>query len=234
MTPKPHPSSTETRAAMAAALAAATGGDFTRLDAIVGALGHPDDEIRLEAARLCERIGCSAAIGPLSRMAVTDQASDNRNQAICALLAIGRPAGVPALIAALGAADAARRDDARWALYRLLGKAVVPLLADEADDLDAKERERVEAFWRGNQTRFDAGRCYAFGLPASPERWIDELRADRSGVADAAWAALSDWTGEDFGHKPRAKVLARWQAWWDANRDRYEPGRRCFQGRPVP
>src|SRR5262245_25895757 len=113
------------------ALALAETGDFAGLDTIVDALASDNAEVQIKAAYYCERIGFSAAIEPLSRMAVGDQVSDNRNQAIYALAAIGRPAVVPVLIAALDDADTERRQDARTALYRVVGKGVLPFLADE-------------------------------------------------------------------------------------------------------
>jgi hypothetical protein len=227
-------STAEVRAALQTALAAAMAGELRHLGSIVAALDHADDEVRLSAARLCERIGPSAAIAPLSRMAVSDRVSDNRNQAICALLGIGRPAGVPALIDALGDPEGARRDDARWALVRLLGKDLAHLLADEIDPPDPQERVRVTAWWREHAAGFDPTLCHAFGAPASPLLFIDELRASRSAAPDAALAMLTEWTGEDFGHGPRARVLAKWQRWWQSHAAAYPPGRRMFRGVPVP
>lgn len=227
-------SAEQAHAALATALAAAHGGEFRHLDAIVAALTHADVDVRLQAARLCERIGPSAAVAPLSRMATADPSSDVRNQALCALVGVGRIGGVPALIEALGDREAARRDDARWALVRVLGKGVAPWLADEIDPPDPQERTRVLAHWHAIAAGFDANTCYALGAPASPLSFIEELRTTPSGPVDAALGMLTEWTGEDFGHGPRARVLAKWRTWWDSHAAGYTAGRRYFRGAAVP
>src|SRR4051812_48791985 len=113
--------------ALQAAVANAQRGDFTGINSIVRALTQDDREIRLEAAYCCKRIGSSAALEPLFRMARADHASENRAQAIYALGGIGRPATVPALIQALNDPDDECRQAARTVLYRMLGPDVLPL-----------------------------------------------------------------------------------------------------------
>ena len=218
------------------ALALARTGDFSGLDVLVAALASDDAEVRIKAAYYCERIGFPAAIGPLSRMAAEDSESHNRNQAIYALVGVGRPAVVPALVAALNDPDGERREDARTALYRLLGRDVLPLLSDEewGDGRDPDEAERVAEWWRKAEANFDPGLVYYMGEPASPGLFIEQLKQTQTSLPDALLNPLSDWTGEDFGQQPLPKVISRWEKWWGANREKYVPGRRYFYGHPVP
>jgi hypothetical protein len=221
------------RRRLAAAMALAEAGDFGGLGVIVECLGHDDDGVRVKAARCCERIGFAAAIEALAAMAAADPVSPNRNQAIYALAAIGRPAAAPPLVEALADPDPERRDDARTALYRVVGEIVAPLLSDEIDE-DPQERSRVTEWWQGYAPRLDADRVYALGELASPGVFIDQLKASK-GRHPSAWLdALANWTGQDFGEGPLSKVTAQWLKWWKANADRYEPGRRYFFGHRVP
>jgi HEAT repeats len=219
-----------------AALMLAQAGDFSGIDTIVSALANEDGEVRIKAAFYCQRIGCAAAIAPLTRMATSDSLSDNRNQAIYALVGIGRPAGVPAIIAALDDAEPERRDDARTALYRLFGKPVLPVLTDEVDEggRDEEERAGVAAWWQAQSARFDPELVYFMGKPASPGVFIHELKTTKTLLPDAILGALGDWTGQDFGQAPRSKVTAKWEKWWAADRSHYEAGRRYYYGHRVP
>lgn len=217
------------------ALQLAQTGDFSGIDTIVRALAHDDGEVRIEAAFCCQQIGCSAAISPLTRMAISDPLSGNRNQAIYALAAIGRPAVVPAIITALNDEDPERRDDARTALARLFGRGVLPRLADEFDDGDRdEERDRVAEWWRVQSGRFDPELVYFMGKPASPGSFIRELMTTKTSLPDAYLSALRDWTGQDFGQAPLSKVVTRWKTWWTRNRRHYEAGRRYYYGHRVP
>ena len=225
------------RLQLEAALNAAKTGDFSGLDAIVAAVAHEDGEVRIKAAYCCERIGFAAATDPLSRMAAGDPVSDNRNQAIYALASIGRPAVVPPLIACLSDDDPARRDDARTALYRVLGEDALRQLADEDDEgaRDDGETARVTAWWDAQSARFDPARVYAFGQLAGPAVFIALLEAAAAALPDAYLDALSDWTGQDFGQTPPlSKVITKWSKWWAANSASFEPGRRYFYSHPVP
>ncbi len=217
-----------------AALAQAEQGDFSELAFIVDALTHADASVRLRAAYVCQRIGSASAVAPLSKMATSDPASENRNQAICALATIGALDAVPALIAALDDEDGERREDARAALYQLLGDAVLRLTADEVDGPDPAERERVADWWQQHEAGFDPALVYAFGEPASPAVFIRRIKSARSMLPDAYLDALRDWTGQDFGQKPLTKTIAKWDAWWEAHAGDYARGRRYFYGRAVP
>lgn len=219
-----------------AALERAKAGDFSGLPAIVGALTHDDDGVRIRAAYCCQRIGPPSAIEPLSRMAAGDPVSDNRNQAMFALAAIGRPAVVEPLMAGLEDEDAERRADARVALYQVLGIAALRVTADEEDEgaRDEEEPRRVADWWHAQAARFDAARVYAYGEPASPGVFIAQLEAAQSSLPDALLDALRDWTGQEFGEAPLARVTAQWSTWWPANTRAFEAGRRYFYGHPVP
>lgn len=219
-----------------AALALAQAGDFVGLDTIVDALASDDAEVRIKAAYCCERIGFSAAIEPLSHMVTDDPVSDNRNQAIFALVGIGRPVVVPALIAALDDDDDERREDARVALYRVIGKDVLRLLADEdgGGAREPTESDWVAAWWQTQSARFDPALVYAMGELASPGVFIHQLKATRTALPDAILNALHDWTGNNFGQSPLPKVIAKWEKWWAKNSANYEAGRRYFYGHRVP
>lgn len=215
------------------ALAAAQDGDFSGVTTIVAALTHADAGVRLRAAYCGQRIGPAAAVDPLSEMARRDPESDNRNQATYGLAGVGLPAAVAALIDVLADEDDSRRDDARTALYRVVGRRVLAQLAD-GDVRDERERDRVAEWWRTQSSRFDPARVYAMGEPASPATFIRELKASRTNLPDAYLNSLRDWTGQDFGQSPRSTVVKQWEKWWAAHRGGYEPGRRYFYGHLVP
>jgi hypothetical protein len=224
------------KARLDAALALAEAGDFSGLQTIVAALASDNHEVRLKAAYLCEQIGFSTAIEPLSRMALNDRQSENRKQAIFALAAIGRPAVVAPLISALDDTRVERRQDARLAQYMVLGRDVLRQLSDEDGGVerDPEEVARISEWWERESGRCDPALVYAMGEPASPGVFIRQLRAADSELPDLYLGALHDWTGEDFGEAPLQRVDARWAKWWAANEARYEPGRRYFHGHRVP
>jgi hypothetical protein len=223
-------------AAVGDAIARAQTGDFSGWVAVQEALASPIVELRTEAAGVCERIGFSAAVEPLSRMATSDPDTDARNQAIYALVAVGRTAAVPPLIAVLDDPDYERRQDSRTALYRVLGRDVFSVLADEdgGPDPDSEESGRVTKWWQSRKNRYQADRVYAFGELASPAVFIEEIKKVPVPLPDAHLNALRDWTGQDFGQTPLRKVIHKWEKWWAEHRDRYEPGRRYFYGHSVP
>jgi hypothetical protein len=201
-------------------------------------LRSENDDVRIRAAWLSGRTGSHQAMEAVADMARHDPVSANRNQAIFALVGIGRPAVVPVLAEALGDPDRERRNDARAALYRPLGRGVTRLLADEDehDHADPQEPARVMDWWHEQSGRFDPERVYFMAEPASPGAFIGPLEARRHDVVpDAILNALSDWTGQDFGRRlPLSGAIRKWQSWWSANRDYYEAGRRYFHGYPVP
>jgi hypothetical protein len=215
--------------------AQAKSGDFSGVSTILGGLSDGNQDVRLRSAYVAGRIGLPQAIEPLSVMALRDRVSDNRNQAIFALVAIGRPAAVPTLIGALHDEEVERRMDARIGLYRMLGPDVfAPLVEEDADEgPDQAEIDRVTAWWDARAAQFDAGKVYAFGVLATPEVFILQASA-ATATPDAYFHALTDWTGQDFGERPATAVLRKWMAWWSAHEREYEPGRRYFFGRLVP
>jgi hypothetical protein len=124
----------------------------------------------------------------------------------------------------------------RAALYQLVGKDVLPLLSDEesGDERDYDESERVAEWWRKTAGNFDSDRVYSMGEPASLGVFIEQLKRTQSSLPDAILNRLSDWMGQDFGQEPLPEVILKWEKWWDANQDKYIPGRRYFYGHPVP
>ncbi len=216
----------------------AESGDFSGLPVLIEGLRSENHDVRIRAAWLSGRIGSRQATEAVADMARNDPVSANRNQAIFALAGIGRPAVVPVLAEALSDPDRDRRNDARTALYRLLGRGVTRLLADEdgQDHADPEEPGRVMDWWREQSGQFDPERVYFMAEPASPGVFIGQLEARRHDVVpDAILNALNDWTGQDFGRRlPLPGVIRKWQSWWSANHEHYEAGRRYFHGYPVP
>ena len=213
-------------------------GDFSGLPVLIAGLGSANEDVRLRAAWLNGRVGSPQAMAGVADLARHDPVSAIRNQAMFALVGIGRPAVVPVLAAALGDPDPGRRDDARTALYRLLGHSVIRLLADEdeQDQADPREPARVMAWWGARSGQFDPELVYFRAEPASPGVFIGQVEARRhDAVPDAILNALSDWTGQDFGRRlPLSETVGKWQSWWTANREHYAAGRRYFHGYLVP
>lgn len=219
--------------ALQAALAAAEQGNFGGFDVFVRALTNDDWEVRATAAYYLGCIGFSAALGPLCHMAHADTMADNRAEAIYGLEGIGRPAGIPALIDALGDEEDLCRQAARTVLFRLIGPDA-PITGDEGDELDAAEPEGMRQWWAMNSHRFDPGRVYALGRLAGPDVFIECCRTSVISLPDAYLCLLEEWTGQNFGQAPLADVVAKWEKWWRTNAAHYEPGRRYFHGHPVP
>lgn len=212
----------------------AESGDFSGLPVLIDGLRSENDDIRIRAAWLSGRIGSHQATEAVADMVRNDPVSANRNQAIFALVGIGRLGVVPVLAEALGDLDRDRRNDARTALYRLLGRGLTRLLAneDEYDHADPAEPVRVMDWWREQSGKFDHERVYFMAEPASPGVFIGQLEARRHDVVpDAILNALSDWTGQNFGRRlPLQGTVREWRSWWSANREHYAPGRRYFHG----
>jgi len=225
-----------TDAELRQAVERARAGDLGGVPAILEGLGDTDNDVRLRAAYCCQQIGFSTAIESLSRMAVGDTVSDNRSQAIVALAAIGRPAVVPALIAALNDSEVAGRGNARASLYEVLGEEVLTLLADEdfGENEDPEESAKVGAWWKTASARFDPASVYAIGELAHPSVFVRLLKASRGDLPDGVLNNLRNWTGQDFGRRPRLKALRGWERWLAANGGVYRAGRRYFYGREVP
>ena len=218
-----------------AAILQAESGDFGSLGTILSGLEDDDPELRMKAAYACKRIGFHSAIDPLANMASSDYESENRIQAIYALGACGTPAVVPPLIAALSDGDQNCREAARTALFQVLGPKVRSQFSDEEEGgPDPSESTRLSEWWQKNEARLDPGFAYTKGALASPGAFIRELKATKTALPDAIYAALHDWTGQDFGKTPKPKVIAKWDKWWSENRSRFQPGHRYFHGHLIP
>lgn len=220
--------------ALQGVVADAQAGVFSGFDMIIHALLHDDREVRLDAAYCCKRIGFSAALDPLCRMAHSDSASENRAQAIYGLGGIGRPSAIPAIVRALGDEEDECREAARTVLYRMVGADVLPLVGDEGDELDPAEPARVGQWWAAHSQRFDSARVYAMGELAGPHVFIRRIKETATPLPDAYLNLLRDWTGQDFGEAPLPRVIEQWENWWVRNKLSYEPGRRYFFGHRVP
>lgn len=218
-----------------AAVVSAKAGNFGDLRVIVECLKHPDHEVRMEAAYCCEQIGFPGAIDGADEMALHDPASDNRNQAIYALAAIGLPKVIPILVAALNDDDESRWSDAQTALYRILGKQVLPLLPDDRETArDRDQAKRISAWWEERSKRFKSDHVYYMGELASPGSFIQQLKVTNTVLPDAILDPLRDWTGQDFGQQPLSEVVSKWEEWWRQNSGNYVPGRRYYYSHLVP
>jgi hypothetical protein len=226
--------SPDAKTRLTAAFELAKLGEFTGEETILRGLVDDDREVRIKAASYCGQVGFAHAVEPLIRMATSDRESHNRNQAMYALVGVGRIRGVAGLIEALKDEEEERRGDARTSLYRLLGRSVVALLADDFE-LDAAEPVRLAAWWQQKEAAFDPALVYAAGDPTSPGGFIEQLKKmRRNDVPEATLDALECWTDVRFGGMSRKKLIAAWEKWWDAQRERYQTGCRYFYGHRVP
>lgn len=225
-----------------AALTLAKHGDMSGRDVLLDGFQDNQEGARGLAGYYAGRIGALWAIQPLAAMLANDPHSNNRNVAIYALQDIGRAEVIPHLIKALGDEDAERREDARTALFRLLGDQVLPVLANPDDlindvtgevERDAEEVQRVSHWWQSVAGKFQPGTAYRYGFPESPGILIAQMKAQKALPVDELLTRLEDWTGENFGSEPIAEVITRWESWWRENADKYEPGRKYFHGRRV-
>ena len=211
-----------------AAHALAQKGDFDGRTVLLSSLQHLDPEVRLRATVVLQEIGPAWAIDAVGGVALEDERSYVRNQAIFALMDIWRPAVVPWLIGVLDDEDSERREDARVALYEVLGDDV-PVAADIDEE---GEPEQVKSWWRRVSETFDQGCCYYRGNPISLGEWIASLG---NSAAHRSWVLtrLGWWTGKDLGPSSSHDVAERWQRWWKENPTRFKRGRRYFHGFEV-
>jgi HEAT repeat protein len=214
----------------------AESGVFDRLDTIEDGLRGDIPEVRMKAAFAAERIGSPRFVDSLSRMALHDEESPNRNQAIYALGGIATPAVVPVLAAALGDSDGERREDARTVLYRMLGRDVINLFADEDDEVDDSRSEELGVldWWANRSVTVAPHLVYFHGEPASLGRVIEEVERLGPDPAEAFLGMLHDWTGEAIEGDSATEIAAAWRRWVAKHGRHYEVGRRYFHGHPVP
>jgi hypothetical protein len=176
------------------------------------------------------QIGAIWALTPLGTL-LEDNESYIRNEAIFALLGIGRPAVVSWLIKALRDEDEERREDARVALFQLLGNSV-PTSEDFGKE-DEDEAERVMQWWQKESTHFDPALCYYRGKPISLGDWITSLRTGSRAYLEWAAPRLHWWTGVDFGSTLSPEFAERWEQWWQQNNTLSQTGCRYFYGHVV-
>jgi hypothetical protein len=131
--------------------------------------------------------------------------------------------------------DPARRDDARTALYRVVGTEVVALVIYEDDEgcVGSDEVNAIREWWDGARRRFDEREAYFLGDPTNPRRVVEEIEHQGPALPDAYVQMLENWTGEEFGRDSIADVLARIRAFL-ANHEEFEPGQRYFYSHRVP
>jgi hypothetical protein len=220
------------------AVRAAESGDLRQLHVISEGLLSADPDVRIKAAAAAERIGSPGLVEPLADMALHDDQSPNRNQAIYALAGIGTAAVVPVLAEALNDPDPERREDARTALFRVLGGQVLPLFPDvddeEGDTTGSTEASQLLRWWSDHSADFDDQLTYFLGRPASLARIVEEIKRRSPGVPDAYLEMLGDWTGQYFGREPLSEMLANWRRWLADHGGDYEAGRRYFHGHRLP
>lgn len=213
-----------------AAFALAQHGIFEGKDVFLNALSDRQEWARLKAAEMLHQIGPSWAISQLGNL-LNDEESYIRNQAIWALVGVGRPAVVPFLIQALQDPDEERREDGRAALVLLLGKEV-PVVSGLEGETE-EEFTRVYHWWRDRQAYYDEARCYYRGNPISLGQWIRMLDTSPQPTREWITDSLKWWTGLELGSASDPKLALVWEEWWSENSHLYEVGRRYFYGHVV-
>lgn len=205
-------------------------GSLEGRDLFIQSLQNPDPEVRLEAAGLLGQIGPSWAIAPVGEL-LNDPKSYLRNEAIFALMNIGRAGVVPWLIKALADQDDERREDARVALATLLGDEIP--ISSGTDETGEQETGRVAMWWDSAKARFQSDLCYYNGRVSSLSEWIASLKNASPVHFDWVTQRLHWYTGVDFGTDPAETVAAKWALWWRDHSATYEVGCRYFYGHSV-
>lgn len=96
--------------------------------------------------------------------------------------------------------------------------------------LAAAERGRIDLVgdrdWRVRAAAIDA--CRARRDREAVGRLIDQFPRETGRLRWDIFTALGDLTGKDLGLNPKS-----WKAWWDANRETFDPRPRPAQGAPA-
>ncbi|MCD5401319.1 HEAT repeat domain-containing protein, partial [candidate division NPL-UPA2 bacterium] len=173
-----------------------------KVDRLIQELRDEDRGVRLRAAWALGKIG-KPAVEPLIA-ALKDEDSDVRESAATALWKIGDPRAVTPLITALGDEDERVRRNAAEALGRIGDpRAVEPLIAALRDeDSDVRESAALAL----GKTRD----------PRAVKPLIAALRDEDRDVRESAAWALEEITGKYFGED-----VARWQKWWEENKEAF-------------
>jgi hypothetical protein len=234
--------SSEPKARIEAAFELAKLGIFHGVATLMVELGSSSWSVRSSAAHYLGRIGAPRSLPLLAKIAESDPESQTRNVGIYALEGLGRGACISPLIACLDDSDPARREDARTALVRVLGKSVLSVLSDDMElyDEDAGEPgkdvgevSRVRSWFTSVSSQFLPDKVYYMGVFAHPRVFIAQLRENMNTPMDAVLMKLEDWTGESFGSKPIKKVVGQWESWLGKHGGEYQAGQRYFYGYKI-
>lgn len=224
----------EALAAIAEAEGMASRGDFGGVGVFVRSLGSKYWEVE-EAA-----VYALTDIPSKSRQATEElvKVAPFRVEAIGALAAIGTPAVVPQLIALLENEDFQVRENARRALFRVLGDKVANLVDfDEMRGDPGAELAAMRDWWRAHESEFEPDIVYESGEPADLGRLVSVMEQFTQRQALAAAEALASRLAISVGHRfdgaAREELAALWRDWWQRNAFRFEAGKRYYHGHPV-
>ena len=181
-----------------------------RTRALVTELESPDAGVAEAAAHLLGAIRGHSAVDALARAVADPRPAVRAAAARSVVLLDGREAAVPALVAALDAADSRAWTHKLVGLLGRIGdpRAAEALLAVLSPERGARPRTRVLAL---------AGLGAIVHAPAVPALVRSVSDPDRA-VREAAETSLRRITNHDFGKGRRA--ARRWRAWWRRNKDR--------------
>jgi HEAT repeat protein len=210
-----------------AAWSLAQRGDFSGRDVMIEAL----ESEPLTAAEMLGRIGAPWSVDALSTL-LRHPDPGVRNEAILGLARTNRTAAVPALIDALEDPDEERREDARVALVSLVGPRIAQVLASDGASLPGERRAALD-FWRQNAPQFPGDVAIFEGRPLAIGEVLAEAERSSPAVAEALIDLILIWSGAQLSEGTTAERLQELRAWWDANRARFQTGRRYFFGHLV-
>ncbi len=215
---------------------------WSGVDFLLATLNHPNWERRSDAINYLGQIGVFKAIDPIGDLITKDTFDEVRREGIHALQVMGYTEGVSHILKALKDDAFVCREDARIAVYRLLGEEVLPLLDPEEemlieDDYERKQyylsnAEIVNDWWSNNYANYSPGKVYFFGNLITPIIFLNKISHLELYESDAYWAQLEVWTGQYFG-EPSKQMMEAWKSWITENSDKYIPGVRYFWGHLV-
>ncbi len=183
-------------------------GDAHAVEPLIAALNDDSYQVRSQAAHALARIGDARAVDPLIA-ALNDVSSHVRSAAARALARIGDARAVDPLTAVLEDADSEHeRSGAARALGGIADARAVEPLITALKDRNRRVRSQAAAAL-GN-----------IGDAHAVEPLISVLEDESSGARRAAERALGEIAKQDFGQDQ-----ARWQRWWEENRDEILPNR---------
>ena len=200
---------------------------------------HPDDNTRVEAASVAERIGHPLSVQALAAQLSRDESAKVRKVCVTALAALNMEAGLPAVENALEDVDTLVRLAAVMAVYRLGGVRGAPALTRVLGDPSTEVRRMAVSCigWLGQANLSkevvpllkDAsvpvrlGAVEALGNLRAYEVFpavIECLGDGDAAVRKRTFAVLQKIAGKNMSERypeddaERGLLMARWRYWW--------------------